>query len=191
MRASVGTDEEWTSAANDLDRFVLCAPAMFEHFASTGKLPDHPLLSGSLASATADGDEGDRSVAAKGDGYDPRRSPGAGSPGTTSPGALPYWLGPGVSARRRCRASTAIGRSVTNTSNSVGDKGTLLGRSLLEKCDASKDGIRCVSGPGSCGSGMFVSPPRVRARTSGTGVDEGPHREALRIAVDGKSNAED
>ncbi|CAM9333483.1 unnamed protein product, partial [Ectocarpus sp. 13 AM-2016] len=53
MRANVGTDPEWSSAADDLNRFVACATSLFESFTTTGKLPDHPLLSNSTDTSSS------------------------------------------------------------------------------------------------------------------------------------------
>ncbi|CAN0102639.1 unnamed protein product, partial [Ectocarpus sp. 6 AP-2014] len=53
MRANVGTDPEWSSAAHDLNRFVACAKSLFESFTTTGKLPDHPLLSNSTDTSSS------------------------------------------------------------------------------------------------------------------------------------------
>ncbi|CAM9311096.1 unnamed protein product, partial [Pylaiella littoralis] len=44
MRANVGTEMEWSSAAPNLDSFVAFAPGLFERFSITGKIPEHPLL---------------------------------------------------------------------------------------------------------------------------------------------------
>eukprot|EP00904_Undaria_pinnatifida_P013865 jgi/Undpi1/9609/HiC_scaffold_27.g12065.m1 len=117
MRADVGTDAAWASSANDLNRFVACAPALFERFSNTGKLPDHPLLSN--ASEPTENGGGGEVVGEGAEGIDLTGSPGGVelSPGAASPGTTRSRLGAaGVAglggAGGRRRASTPVGRSI-------------------------------------------------------------------------------
>ncbi|CAM9250639.1 unnamed protein product, partial [Choristocarpus tenellus] len=44
MLAHVGEDQDWATAAANLDSYVACAPALLEKFTWSGCIPDHPLL---------------------------------------------------------------------------------------------------------------------------------------------------
>lgn len=168
MRANVGTDTEWASAAPDLDRFVVCAPTLFERFSSTGKVPDHPLLSGSTNEA-GDSEEG----AMGGGGDDPRGSPGVRSPGAISPGAPSNWQG-SAAARGRRRASTSVGRPAAKEKSG-------------SRSSSCKESAR-ASGGGRSGSTFLASPPRARAVSVGSGM-VGSLGKARRRIIDSGAGA--
>lgn len=189
MRASVGTDTEWASAAPDLDHFVVCAPAFFERFTSTGKIPNHPLLATDGA-AVEEGSCCGGEDPSSGGGDDPRGSPGLQSLGERSPGAPPYSLGAltgGGAARGSRRVSMAAEKLVTdnkrNSATTSADNGVT---------GAGGSGSGGSGGSGGCGNAdhecvengavsnsgnsggikyvAVVSPPRSRAKSAGPGA---------------------
>lgn len=197
MRASVGTESEWPSAARDLDSFVDCAAALFEGFSITGTLPDHPLLSESgntngnhsdpqqSPSNGADGSNGEG--VGDGGGYggnDPRGSPGARSPGVRSPGFPPCWLGPGGRRGSR-RASTPVGASSARAARRGGG---IVKEGDVKKTSGHRAAAAAADGGGSCDSGgasFVASPPRPRSRS----VMAGGRRILGTNAVGGRGDA--
>ena len=166
MRANVGTDEEWSSAAPNLDRFVACASSLFDSFSSTGKMPDHPLLSSNTnndgllsASSPSPTRRGIGDVAGGEGRSDPRESPGARSPGVRSPGFPPYWLGPGSGEGRR-GGGRGGGGGRRRMSTPVG-QGT--GRGNRSNAHRRE----CDGGGGS--TTLIASPPRARSRSTVAG----------------------
>lgn len=182
MGARVRTDAEWESAAQNLDRFVVCASALFERFVSTGKIPDHPLLSDTTSS-----EEGGVGPAATEDGNDPRGSPGIESPGPRSPWALSHRLRPSTRAVRRRRASIPICKSPAKEGNRLAwGKNNGTGGEVLES--DGKDGGHQARATGSCGYVVFASPPRARARSARAVVGGHLSAKARRFIVTGKTS---
>lgn len=185
MRANVGTESEWSSAAHDLDSFVDCATTLFERFSITGKLPDHPLLSES--GTDANGNHGDPpqspssaagssngKIVVDGGGNDPRGSPGAISPGVRSPGLPPCWLGPGERRGSR-RASTPVGKSDATSARSGGVKRGH-GKKTSDHRAAAVADEGGSDDPG--GASFIASPPRPRSRSAAVGSGRIVGREA-------------
>lgn len=178
----MGTDAEWESAAQDLDRFVMCASALFERFVSTGMIPDHPLLGG-----TVSGEEGDVGPIVTANDSGSRGSPGIGSPDSRSPWALSHRLGPSTRAVRRRRASISIWKSPAKEGNCLawgknnGAGGEVLGGD-------GKDEEHRIPATGSCGSLVFASPPRARARSARAVVDGHLFGKARRLIVNDKTS---
>eukprot|EP00752_Nemacystus_decipiens_P002399 g2263.t1 len=182
MRANVGADAEWHSAATNLDSFVACASSLFERFSITGKIPDHPLLSTANDGPSAPTTGHVNGDAAAGEGrVDPRESPGARSPGVRSPGFPPYWLGPGGGdgggRGGRRRMSTPVGQGTTRGHRSGGGSGEGGRRTCRgEKSSAHRPvrggGVSGGDGGGGGGNGsatLIVSPPRARSRSTVAG----------------------
>lgn len=178
----MGTDAEWESAAQDLDRFVTCASALFERFVSTGMIPDHPLLG-----RTTSGEEGDVGPTATADGNGLRGSPGIGSPDSRSPWALSHRPGPSMRAVRRRRASIPILKSPAKEVDCLAwGKNNGAGEEVL-RGDGKDEGHRARA-TGSCGSLVFVSPPRARARSARAVVGGHLSGKARRYVVTGKTS---
>lgn len=185
MSAAVGTDAEWASGAPDLDRFVVCAPALFERFSSTGKIPDHPIL---LSASAAKFSEDDGADGGEGEGGDDARSPGAPSSS---------WLGPsGTVGRQRARSTAVVSKTKLTTAVLEHKRGGVVtgddaadrnigigggseggggGHEIVgTSCGAPHGGVT-----ENCNSNAvtFVSPPRrARARSAGVGEWRGAKR---------------
>lgn len=199
MRAAVGADTEWESSASNLDRFVVCAPALFERFSSTGKVPEHALLS-----ATAEKSPGGGGFdGGEGEGGDDATSPGARSPGAPSSS----WLGlvPGTGGRQRARSTAFAPNTKTTTTKKDSKRGVVDTRDDTADGDGGVGGgseggdhkivgtscsIRQGGGTENCGALTFVSPPRrARARSAGVGEWRGgkrsPDKARRRISAGG------
>lgn len=157
MQAAVATEQEWASAATDLDRFVSCAPNLFESFSRTGKIPDHPLLSGN------------HEIGDDRDGNNCGYSIG-GADGERSPGAFNSNLVPG--SRRRA-ASVPVGDAAAASRPCRWSKGKDYSGSTSNKSELSKGAGRNGGGTArasaSRSNGSLISlrsPPRARARTA-------------------------
>jgi len=183
LRADVGTESEWSSAAQKLDSYVACASSLLERFSSTGKIPDHPLLSTNNAGSDSGGNSGDPPSSPpsntinneSGDRCDdPRGSPGALSPGVRSPGFPPSWLGQENRAGRR-RASTSVGKPVEKVDRPVGGgsgsgSGSCGGSGRGKGGGGSATSARRAGGGGSLdGTILVASPPRPRPRPTAKG----------------------
>ena len=182
MRADVGSESEWSAAAPKLDSYVACASNLSERFSSTGKMPDHPLLSTATSNSTSGNNvppsspPSNTTSAENGERYDdPRGSPGAPSPGVRSPGFPPSWLGQGGRAGRRRRASTSVGKSAAKGDKIGGGGGGASGRE--ERGGEGGNGTSAHrASPGGGGGGavcsiLVASPPRPRSRsTAGRGA---------------------
>lgn len=182
MRANVGTGAEWSSAAPSLDSFVACASSLFERFSSTGKMPDHPLLSGNTNNANdepssaqpSSGTRHGNGDAGGGEGRaDPRESPGSRSPGVRSPGFPPYWLGPGSAEGEegggggRRRMSTPVGQGTSRGKN--GGSGSGGGQGTVRGKKSTPSAHRPARGGGTVGTTLIASPPRARSRSAMVG----------------------